>query len=58
MPTASENTYVVTPVDGSPAYEVKAQSYTFDSTSHRHLFTTGDEVVANLLNVSVRKQQG
>jgi hypothetical protein len=57
MPTAKENTYIVTPVDGSGPYEVKAESYTYDSSTGHHVFSTGEEVVANLLNVNVRKQQ-
>lgn len=52
----TKKTYVVTPSDGSPAYEVQATSYDFREQSGRHVFLDGEEVVANLLNVSVRRK--
>lgn len=49
----ADKTYIVEPVNGQ-AYEVKAASYEFSEQTGRHLFKKGDEVVANLINVSVR----
>ena len=31
-------TYVITPHDGSPAYEIDADSYEFVETTGRHIF--------------------
>lgn len=57
--------YIITPADGSAAYEVEAEHYTYDQTSGRHIFRSAEptdavpdpSIVANLLNVSVRLQQ-
>lgn len=54
MPTAKK-TYIITPTSGEAPYEVKAETYEFESTTGRHLFKTGDQLVANLINVSVRE---
>lgn len=54
MPT-SKKTYIVTPSTGDAPYEVKAESYEFSETTGRHQFKNGDDLVANLLNVSVRQ---
>ena len=52
---AAKNTYQVKEITTNQEYQVKAESYEYDTTTGRHLFKDGDEVVANLLNVSVRK---
>jgi hypothetical protein len=57
MPDAPANkTYICTPADGTAAYEVQATSYEFSESSGRHIFKEGEEVVANVLNVSVRRK--
>lgn len=54
---AAAKTYLVTPVSGSePAYEVKATSYEYERETGRHVFKNGEEIVANVLNVSVRQK--
>lgn len=50
---AASKTYIVEPVNSKP-YEVKADSYTYDAQTGRHILKSGDEIVANLINVSVR----
>lgn len=58
--STAKKTYTVTPANGEAPYEIKAERYEFNETSGRHLFSngTGDktEIVANLLNVSVRQE--
>jgi hypothetical protein len=55
MPTTAKKAYTVTPVNGEAPYEVNATKYEFSDTTGRHLFYDGDDLVANLLNVSVRQ---
>ena len=57
-----KNKYEVLDATGDksqPAITVEAETYRFDSQSGRHIFSNGkgedEELVANLLNVSVRK---
>jgi hypothetical protein len=52
--------YKITPTSGGAPYDIQADRYVFDELSGRHLFYKGEgeneELVANLLNVSVVKQ--
>lgn len=56
------NVYIITPVTGGSSYNISAARYVFDEASGRHLFyddaadPEGGNLVANLINVSVRKQ--
>lgn len=50
-------TYIVQPASGGASYNVTADSYSYDDATGRHTFKDAEgNIVANLLNVSVRLQ--
>lgn len=59
-------TYLIKPTDGSPEFTVEAEYYEFDADNGRHIFRSAaptdavpdPTIVANLLNVNVRLEQG
>lgn len=52
---ATKHSWIIEPSAGT-SYTVTAEKYEFDTLSGRHIFSNGDEIVANLLNVSVRRK--
>jgi hypothetical protein len=50
-------TYIITNASGGSSYNISAASYEYDDSTGRHIFRDADgNIVANLLNVSVRLQ--
>jgi hypothetical protein len=50
-------TYIISNATGGSSYNISAASYDFDEASGRHIFRDTDgNIIANLLNVSVRQQ--
>lgn len=50
-------TYIITNASGGSSYNISAASYEYDNSTGRHIFKDEEgNIVANLLNVSVRQQ--
>lgn len=52
MATAKKK-FQVSDTSGGNKRQIEAERYEFDQQSGRHLFYNGDELVANLINISV-----